>query len=529
MKRLFTHFIPIVALVAILVGCSKDGSNGDYKCAVSDKAVAVARCNINQLLDKSGEKSHLLEMLRTKLESEDMPDFILEMAKDLRCTGIDIEAPLFIYAEEIDEDNMFLGVVAKTYNESLLDNLIKHIGRGHVIRTEESDYTLVERGGSNDVALAYNDVATVLGFVVPQKWSYSNGDCDAKPYVIEAVENAYNGNGGGAWLPAHEEADVAVCGNVETLLALCKKYNVDIEASIVGRLKMFEGVRGATIDVVLNTMPGSIDCRVELRGTTLSECGALCACSSDNLKYVSADALAVVNLPFDGGTIINLINELRSKSPEFAHILDREISKATGNTLDSSWVLKMAASPLKSLGGELTLAIDDIDGREIEASAVVGVDNDSIMRLVRLANMINVVDMERVGGDNYLARVGGANYYFGQKAGLFYISTEGEIEPAKEPANRASWYSAAEESYGYIAANLSSILAIQEIRAQVEAEVAKECGSSSESVMTWLKSLDAILFTAPTPESVSLQLLFKNKDENPLVPIADAVKQIKNL
>jgi hypothetical protein len=261
----------MVALVAIVVGCTKDGANGDYRCAVADNSVFVVRCNLNQLLEKSGEKHRLIEKLRTKLESEDMPDYILEMAKDLRCAGIEIEAPIFVYAQEIDESTIFLGVVAKTYCEGLFDNIVKRTGRGHIVRTEESDYTMIQREGCDGIALAYNEVAAVLGFVVPKEGCDSNDSYDAKPYVVEAVQRAYNGNGGGTLLPADEKADVAVCGHVESLQNICKSCYKGLYGKAV--LKILESLHGAEADLTLNFENGSIDCNLQLSNAPAIEGG----------------------------------------------------------------------------------------------------------------------------------------------------------------------------------------------------------------------------------------------------------------
>ena len=93
MRRLFTYFAMLVAMVATLVGCTKESESGDYKCAVPNDAALVARFDANQMLAKSGLKAELTQLVRAQLQAEGAPEWAVGLADDFRHTGIDVEAP----------------------------------------------------------------------------------------------------------------------------------------------------------------------------------------------------------------------------------------------------------------------------------------------------------------------------------------------------------------------------------------------------------------------------------------------------
>ena len=144
MKRLFTYFAVMFAASALLVSCSdskEKEENADstasaveqvaegakapglkglltahssrvlgqancvevsgYESAIPDKAMAVIRTNFGQLLSKSGKKGELMQALRAQMELMQVPSSLAGVATDLRNTGIDIDAPVYVFVQEL--------------------------------------------------------------------------------------------------------------------------------------------------------------------------------------------------------------------------------------------------------------------------------------------------------------------------------------------------------------------------------------------------------------------------------------------
>ena len=183
-----------------------------YKCAVADNAMVVLRFDINQLLEKSGMKEELTNMLISQLQQEGAPELVVNLVNNPRNTGIDVEAPMYAYVKLVDANHMFAGFVAKIYNKEMLDNLLALLPVGS--KVEESGCTLVQM--EDNVVLAYNGVALVVGVVTPMEDQYDNyGNLilsavpDVKPLLVKSLQNAATNNDYNVLLPAYVGSDAA--------------------------------------------------------------------------------------------------------------------------------------------------------------------------------------------------------------------------------------------------------------------------------------------------------------------------------
>ena len=568
MKRLFTYFATVVALAAVLVGCGKDSDKGDYKCAVPNEAAVVVRFDINQVLVKSGLKSELINMLRSKLRQEGAPEMFVNMASDLRNTGIDVEAPMYAFTQFVDDDNVFVGIVAKTYDKELLDKVVAFVP--NFPKSEESGCTYLHI--EDDAAFAYNEVAVVFGGVAPfaskQYEVNSYGEyvpvarthkhIDLKPLLIGALKDAANCSGG-AVLPAYEGNDLAACLRVEPVLKKAKVL-ADAElkhassrkrAEVYSALHLAEAAKSGRIDVALNFADGSVNLDAMVSGFPKPEGLQLEPCSNENLKNISANAWAVANLPLDGAMLTNVITKMLENHPELQGALDaalgREFNKRSMNVdaVVKSFKNVVFAS-ISSIKGDLTVALNNYNEEHywdpnygdygeyrtranVDALAMVNVTNENIIKVVDAVQSFANMGLEQNGYNCYRVVVDGVGVNFGLDQKQLYAKTD-YISYVETPATSASWYSAVQGSYGYVVVNLSSLLADPNIKREVEGALREEFGYSSSygSAIKLVKSLDYILLTAPTSESLSLQLVLKNKKENVLKQIVNEVKPLVN-
>lgn len=531
MRRLFTYFAMMVAMVATLVGCTKESESGDYKCAVPNDAALVARFDANQMLAKSGLKAELTQLVRAQLQAEGAPEWAVKLADDFRHTGIDVEAPMYLFVKVVNSNNLFVAYVAKTYNKSMLDKLIDMAMPG---KANVSGCSVVQL--DDNFVFAYNDVAVVCGGVVPLDEYNAHANINSTPYLVEVLQNAANGNGG-AVLPAYEGSDAAICLNMAPLAEVeaFKRGFINgagAEYSPAYAMNLLEQCRNGKIDLALNFANGSINLDLLTRNLPKVEGFQMPVCSNQNLDKVAADALLVANLPLNGGEWIKAISTLLQNNPDYKQALNNVLVESGVGGISIDMALGLISPLLSSVNGDITLAINSVkptqnyyaQTADVDACAMVNVTNSSIMTFLEQTGVLSDSSIINLGNSNYATSIDGVPAYFGQKDNLLYASTPGVIAPKYPSATSASWYPAVQGSYAYAVVNLSSLLSIPEVKQEVQKEVIAECGAPGYSVMQLINSLDYLLLTAPTQESLNLSLVFKNKNENSLKQVVDAVK-----
>lgn len=546
MRRLFTCFAAVVAMVSLLVGCSKETKKGDYKCAVPNDAGIVVRFDINKVLVKSGLKSELTNMLRNKLRQSGAPEMLVKFADDLRNTGIDVEAPMYLFVKEVNDDVAFYGLIAKVYEKDLLDKLAGFIP--DALKSSMSGCTVVSSDDS--VALGYNDTAVMLGMVVPIKPQYNDyGDLvgvslpNVKTMLVGALKDAANRKGG-ALLPAYEGSDVAVCMSYDNMSSFMK-LGLEQQEGALNRLFPMEALRAYVEKTLLEPMKnGRMDCALsfedgcicldaKMTGNT-KWANILKPCSNENLDNVSADALVVANVAIDGEEYLKLVDEMiswcKKEYPNFESEYSDYLAKIgmRGLTFDDERKL------LGSINGDVTLAInnikpvlkDDAMTADVDACAMAKVTNPSIMNALENSSIANTPEVIKLDDHTYTANTNGVNVYFGQQGDLFYASTPSMMAPKSPNVTSASWYPEVQGSKAYAVVNFSSLFSIPEVKQALCKSLADKFGYGSEynAAVQLVESLDYLLFTAPTFDSVNLTLALKNKKENALKQIVDRVK-----
>ena len=559
MKRLFSYFAVLTAATAILIGCAEEKkekpaapekaavevASGDvvapkllgYECAVPNDAALVARFDANQVLVKSGLKAELTQMLRSQLQAEGAPEFVLELVNDFRNTGVDVEAPMYLFAKFVDSKNIFVSFVAKTYNKNVLDKLLNLASQGAIEKSVVSGCTVVPV--EDGLVLAYNDTAVVLGGIIPVEESYV--DYNVTPYLVEALQSAANGKGGAA-LPGYAGSDAAICLNMASLVDMIKPQILKEAASgynseVAYALEVLEQCRNAKVDLALNFANGSIDLDLKASNFPKVEGFQMPVCSNQNLDKVSANALLVANLPLNGSEWVKALTTLINENPQYKGMINDVLAESGVNGLNADMALSFITPLLNSVNGDLTLAINSVTPKyndyastaDVDACAMVNVTDSSIINAIEMTGATNYPEIRNLSENNYVASSEGVNVYFGQKDKLLYASTPTVIAPKYPSATSASWYPAVQGSHAYVVLNISSWCSIPEFMQGVEMGINETVGNDElarQLAFKMVKSIDYLLLTAPTPESLSLQLVLKNKNENVLKQIVDLLKPL---
>lgn len=545
MKRLFTSLM-VVALAVVMVGCNNDGAaagGSNYTMAVSDNAVGVVRFDVNQVLEKSGMKAELTQKAEQAMAQQGMPKMLRDLVVDFRNTGIDMNVPAYAWANFIDSNTVFVGVVAKVASKSKFENLLNYLNKesgGELPIKSNNDYTIIYDAYDPEVVLAFNNEAVVIGTTQSlENDYYSNSKKDAKPYVVEAIQNVISGVAGGSVLPTYEGSDAALCINMNPFmdamqLALRGNYDADLAMA----LAQMEPVRNAKFNFAFNFAQGSIDFNMMVQNIPNNMGYAAPHCSNANLQYVSADALAVANLPIDGAAMLTALNTVLDNNPE----IKQQLNDVLKSELSLTWnaILPMATPLVNSLKGDITVACNDIklstyydpyygyygDYRtqaELDGCALVGVSNNTIMNTVS-GLMIAVPEVSKVGADTYTTNFEGNKVYFGQKGNALFLSSPYVLESASRPATSAEWYPAVQNSYGYVVVNIASMLKNPTFYKALNDEVKREFDSSAYTVMQLADALNYFVISVPSQESVSMRLVLKNANTNALAQLANIVR-----
>ena len=559
MKRLFSYFAVLTAVTAILIGCAEEKkekpaapekaavetASGQvvapklvgYECAVPNDAALVARFDANQVLVKSGLKAELTQMLRSQLQAEGAPEFVLNLVNDFRNTGVDVEAPMYLFAKFVDSKNIFVSFVAKTYNKNVLDKLLNLASQGAIEKSIVSGCTVVPM--EDGLVLAYNDTAVVLGAVSPIEESYV--DYNVTPYLVEALQNAANGKGG-AVLPGYAGSDAAVCLNMASLVDMIKPQILKevaggYNSEVAYVLEMLDKSRSGKIDLALNFANGSINLDLKTSNFPKVEGFQMPVCTNQNLDKVSANALFVANLPLNGGEWVKVLTTLINENPQYKSMINDALAESGMNGINADMALSFITPLLNSVNGDLTLAINSVTPKhndyaataDVDACAMVNVTNSSIINAIEMTGATNSPEIINLGNSNYAASIDGIPAYFGQKDNLLYVSTPTVIAPKYPAATSASWYPAVQGSYAYAVLNISSFCSVPEFMQGVEMGINETVGNDEiarQLSFKLVKSIDYLLLTAPTAESLSLQLVLKNKNENVLKQIVDLLKPL---
>lgn len=524
MRKLFIRLAAVVSFTILLIGC---GPNDSYTNAVSNQSFAVVEFNAYNVLQKSGMYNDLMVTAKDALRSEGAPDYAISLVEDLFNTGIDIHASMYGYAYMLDKNNIFMGLVGKTYSVEKLNALIAFIeGQANetLSKVQLDGYTLIDL--DRNVALGYNENAIVLGVIERLNYYGDRAHVDVKECISEALKNTVDGEKCDK-LPSFAGSDIACRMDMSPIVDFLKSassgsYDPDIATAI----SMLEKVRDAKLNFAGNFATGSVDLELEWSGLPESTHKAL-SCSNKNLQYVSDDAWFVANLPFHGESVVAVINNLLDDQM-IRRIIDDIAQEVTGNLFTAKSAMAFASPLISSINGDITIALNKLSNFDnykpnIDALAVVTVKNESIINLASGA-IASIPGAHSLGDNIYQIFDDGIIGYIGQKEDLIFASTPTIIEQKKQSATKAKWYSEVKGSYGYVVLNLASLFASPEVR-----RIPEELGYSRNDAF-YINSindlLDYTILSIPTTQSASYRIVFKNDNENALKQVVDVLKPL---
>ena len=565
MKRLFTYFAVMFAASALMVSCSdskEKEENTDssaaaveqvaeetkapglkglltahssrvlgqancvevsgYESAISDKAMAVIRTNFGQLLSKSGKKGELMQALRAQMELMQVPSSLAGVATDLRNTGIDIDAPVYVFVQELGGGVVYTGIVGKVYDKAKLDALVEFLG---MEPEQKQGCTIIPDDFNEGQAYAYNNVAFMLGSIESLLGEYeAASQYKVKDFIVSSLNATTSSESVYRALPEYKHGDLALVINGDALVDYYKLTELLMsceDESYLEVLKALDVMCGSTVHGALTFANGYVEMEAKVDNLQGDYSKMLLPCSNENLKYVSADAVLVANGAVNGEQYFKYIENTLNGQPEVKKLLNEALKSAFDEFWSLDLVMGMAEPLVGSINGDMLMAINHFSESKQEACTVVSVKDNSIFNFVDVL-CSTTPELKKLDENTYSAKIEDINAYFGQKDNLIYASTPGQLELKANPATKASWYSEVAGSYGYIVANLSSLLKDPTVKLYASTLV-EELGVSSADASKIINSLDYLLYEHSTKESCRVRLSFKNKSKNALAQIIDLI------
>lgn len=544
MKRLFAYLMVVVAFAAIMVGCAGDknkGAKSDYTSAVSPKAAVVVRVDAYQVLQKSGLLENFLPQLKQLAESAEAPAPVLALFDDLNNSGLDLKSPVYAYFEPLSKNCFFTGIVVKMHNVAKFEALLDMFRAQQDIPVCTIDGCTFIGDHEGNAAMAYNNTAIMFGVVGQEDYEVAN-PLKAAPYVAESL-NAAAASAPTATLPSYEGYDIAASLNFAPIVDMLKQMPELAMSLDEQSLQMVDECADMKMNLAFNFAAGSIDLDMNVEG--MPNYGMeykLQPCSLENMKYISAQAWAVANMPINGAVIVEALNKVVSSNSDLKETLNNILKKATKGNLNYATVKTFVEPLLCTVKGDVTAALNSLHITEnnryiygeygyetvvdtdvkADAVAVVNVVNDQIFE-VASGYLPQMMKARKMGSKLYYMEAEGLPVFFGQQGSKLYLSTPDILELQGNSATNASWYSAVKDSYGFVVLNLDTILANSYISTKVNSEIE----NLGEPYSNWgyqiKNSLDYLLLNIPTPESFSLKLVLKNKRKNSLAQIVDII------
>lgn len=542
-KKIFIGIIVVVILaiatfVAITLfkgDSSKDATEEREK--ISD--LFVGYVDLEQLATKGAFGQYLNEdnrrllttIISANIEDERLRNHAAAIMGDFNASGIDFRTPAYGYADEHGN----VAVVMEVTNIEDVDLSAELVA--YVVNKELNKELNIYREGDNriiapegNVILGYNDTRLVA---VSNSSAYASNE-----FILSALQRPLLD------LSIFEGNDAAYYVNLAKLYNIVNKTFTETKAeyekhaatnsSFAQRVKTMDEVLAqlsqlkpnisdeANAIATLNFEAGRATLKGILSGVDAGVYGEITkACTNEHLEYINADAPIVANLGINGAKLAEGIN-LILQNPLFV--------ESQYNTNEVNMTISVVCDALKSISGDLTIALENLKGRKDYYGnvAVEGADL-AVMATVTDDYIINNLG-QFIGG--FLTRKDSHHYYgsfFGldislcQDDSIFHAGINTTYDKKSPSALDAAWYSDVKDSFAYIVTDIDSLMECSYMVA-INKEVMRILDYEYRNFYTTFVDMCDYLYISQTGTySMEAALVFEDKESNALKQIADKV------
>lgn len=504
-KGLLITILAVIAIAAIgatiyFVSTSdkrQQASMAKQRENIEDKFVCYI--NLDQLAQKGAFSKHITpenrrliaSAAKTSLENGELSAHLAAIIEDLNNSGIDFTKPMYGYFVEEGD----LCFIASVHDASLLDKSVELIS---LVTEEENGMTInVEKEGDTrsfmmeECVVYYNDSRIALCPIIME---YENAvACATKALERPTEDFAFFG-----------QSDAALFLNIEELSKMIKNtaeesrnyyteliaeepeysdyYNAQIEelnqslAMLDQYTKDFKDNANILMSLTFDPGRARINLSVDLgEQVTASYESLYNRTSNAHLEYFSNNVMLAMNYSINGPELANTLNTTLN-DPTVKRLIDEEIGSN-----GAAMLLSIASDVLKSINGDVTLGVDDIDGSMVEKYDYYWdyTYNEPSFKSIKAAGVIDVTDkyiianvgqfgagfLTKVSEDNYTAQYDNLHFTLQQENNVLFGGVNMDFEKQTRSAIERPWAEEVNNSLGYMILDIDNIMKNKFIKA----------------------------------------------------------------
>lgn len=493
-------FIIAAVVVAAAVGATIYFTSGAYeeKAAIKQREsiedIFVAYANLDQLTVKGAFQKHITpenrrlfaSMAKAALENVAMSEHLAAIVEDLNNTGMDFTKPLYTYMEDVE------GVVfiASVCDIEKLDKSVELIS--YALEEEGEEPIDVARKGNTrlfefeEFTFGYN--ATNIVAYIPVEYDYEEDTYEAVEKALERSTDDFSifGRSDVAAYVNVEELVSFVVGHVEDQLEYYRAemaedpdfafyYESEIaslEQSLTVLKQYEENFKdNANIVTTLTFDPGRVrlNMNVDFGEEAMSSYEELYArTSNDHLAYLSSDVLFVANASLDGEKLAAVLNTTLNNEKV------KELLSDGIDTNEFNMAMAIAMDAMKSINGDVTIAVNDLYGKMAEKHdyyfdyyysepEIEGVDAAIIMDVKDKYIISNVSQfaagfLTKEADDYYSMSYGAFDFTLCQQDNMLFAGVNMTPEEQSRSAVERPWAEEVKNSHSYVVFDVDNIM-----------------------------------------------------------------------
>ena len=454
--------------------------------------LAVFYLNVKQLDEKGAFDKHLTPENRrlmataakASFEDSTLGEHMAAIIEDLNNTGINLDLPVYGCVSD-DIDIAFIATVADVDKLNKSIDLISYVlemdGQEPIIVVEDGD---TRSFTFDEFAVAYNYTQIAIAPIVH---GYDASVACAKEALGRSIEQ----------FAIFGQSDMATYVNIDKFLdALIDSLKEDNEmyrewiaednfeayywensiAENEKNIAIMESYKqnfkeNANVIMSLTFNPGRaiIDFKTDLGEEFTSQYEEVyLRTSNEHLDYFSNDVLAVINCGINGNAIATVMSTIL-EDPNFKAMMGEEV-----NSNEFNMVMAIATDVIKSINGDLTMAVEDISGQmvqrynyyweeyytepqfdSIEAACLLDVTDKYIISNI---GQFGAGVLTREGEDHYSASLEGFDITLCQENNLLFASVNMPFATKERTAAERPWAEEMDNSLSYMVVDIDNMM-----------------------------------------------------------------------
>lgn len=485
------------AIAVILTRINRD----DIEQRVEPSDAVVLYFNAKQLYEKGAFENYINEEQRkllstvagANLTNHEQRALIQEIAFDINASGVNFNVPMYAYVNSKEQSPTAIILVAEVSNIAQVDKTMELISTSLELSNE--GILNIEHQGENRIFSymghygGYNNTRLVLAVTLD--------DSDPMIHVTEALSrplikyNTFGKRDIAAFIELNKTLDILekmLASDIERSRAELAELEYEdpwIEENIINDEKQLETFRklrtdipaGACLTTGLTFELGKIVWDFESTGVDIdTEKYGIMRVNNNHLNYIDKEAIALFNFGLNGEKCVLWVNELFNSLYNALYGIDR-------NTYNM--VAAITTDALKSINGDITIALEDITGTEYsyynyhtgryttkaelesaKAIAMVDVTDSYIYSNVA---QFTYGTLTPVGDKQLYANLNGEEVFFGEENGILYAGLNSSLHSPEVNATDTRWLTDVEDGYGYIILDIKRLMQSSYIASEYKA------------------------------------------------------------